>query len=252
MEEQKSVSKSAVTTAISAFAVMATLAGGGVAWWMTHDRPQPTTTAAITSTGASVVNSPQATNVPITVTPIATTPKAPSQVSPATPAPIPTIAQNPANVAPATADKVKVFWIDDKDNKKSSVSSQERKIASTVPKTQEGYAKESLTILLASAGKEGKQTSTIPAGTKLLASAIKSDGLHINLSKEFTQGGGSTSMQGRIAQVLYTATSRNPDMPVWIDVEGKALEALGGEGVEIKQPLTRTAFQQEFKDSVGE
>jgi spore germination protein GerM len=252
MEEQKSVSKSVVTTAISAFAVMATLTGGGVAWWMTHDRPQTNTASTITSTGTSTVKPPQVNISPATVTPIVTASKLPIQAAPASPAPIPSIAQNPANVAPAAEDKVKVFWIDDKDNKKSSVSSQERKIASTVPKTQEGYAKESLTILLASAGKEGKQTSTIPAGTKLLSSAIKADGLHIDLSKEFTQGGGSTSMQGRIAQVLYTATSRNPDMPVWIDVEGKPLEALGGEGVEIKQPLTRKVFQQEFKDSVGE
>ncbi len=252
MEEQKSVSRSVVTTAISAFAVVATLAGGGVAWWMTHDRPQTNTVSTITSAGTAVVKPPQTSTAPNTVVPIVTTPTAPTQVVPATPAPIPSIAQNPANVAPATEDKVKVFWIDDKDNKKTSVSSQERKIASSVPQTQEGFAKESLTILLASAGKEGKQTTTIPAGTKLLSSKIKDDGLHIDLSKEFSQGGGSTSMQGRIAQVLYTATSRNPDMPVWIAVEGKQLEALGGEGVEIKQPLTRKAFQQEFKDSVGE
>lgn len=250
MEEQKSVSKSVVTTAISAFAVVATLTGGGVAWWMTQDRPQTNTSSTITSTGTNTTNPAQTNNT--NVTPIVTTPKVPTQSVPATPAPLPSIAQNPANVAPATDDNVKVFWIDDKDNKKTIVSSQVRKVARSVPQTQEGLAKESLTILLASAGKEGKQTTTIPAGTKLLSSQIKDDGLHIDLSKEFTEGGGSTSMQGRIAQVLYTATSRNPDMPVWIAVEGKQLEALGGEGVEIKQPLTRKVFQQEFKDSIGE
>jgi spore germination protein GerM len=251
MEEQKSVSKSVVTTAISAFAVVATLTGGGVAWWMTHDRPQTSTTSTVTTTGTTTTTSnPVQTNT--TIAPIVTTPSAPTQAVPASPAPTTSVAQNPANIAPATDDKVKVFWIDDKDNKRTSVASQERKIAKSVPQTQEGFAKESLTILLASAGKEGKQTTTIPAGTKLLSSQIKNDGLHIDLSKEFTEGGGSTSMQGRIAQVLYTATSRNPDMPVWISVEGKQLEALGGEGVEIKQPLTRKVFQQEFKDSIGE
>jgi spore germination protein GerM len=249
MEEQKSVSKSVVTTAISAFAVVATLTGGGVAWWMTHDRPQTNTSSTITSTSTNTVKPAQ----PIApVAPIVTTPKVPTQAAPTTTAPVPSIAQNPANVAPATDDKVKVFWIDDKDNKKSSVSSTTQTIAKNVPQTQEGFAKEALTILLASAGKEGKQTTVIPAGTKLLSSQIKNDGLHVDLSKEFTEGGGSTSMQGRLAQVIYTATSRNPDMPVWISVEGKQLEALGGEGVEIKQPLTRKAFQQEFKDSIGE
>jgi spore germination protein GerM len=251
MEEQKSVSKNVVTTAISAFAVVATLTGGGVAWWMTHDRPQTSTTSTVTSTGTTTTTV-NPTQKGTSVTQIVTTPQVSTPVAPTTTAPVPSVAQNPANVAPATDDKVKVFWIDDKDNKKSSVSSQERKIAKSVPQTQEGYAKESLTILLASAGKEGKQTTTIPTGTKLLSSQIKDDGLHIDLSKEFTEGGGSTSMQGRIAQVLYTATSRNPDMPVWISVEGKQLEALGGEGVEIKQPITRKVFQQEFKDSIGE
>jgi spore germination protein GerM len=249
MEEQKSVSKSVVTTAISAFAVVTALTGGGIAWWMTQDRPQPNTSSTITSTGTNTTNPAQTSNT--NITPIVTTPKVPTQAAPTTTAPVPSIAQNPANVAPATDDKVKVFWIDDKDNKKTSVSSVTQ-IAKNVPQTQEGFAKASLTILLASAGKEGKQTTTIPAGTKLLSSQIKDDGLHVDLSKEFTEGGGSTSMQGRIAQVLYTATSRNPDMPVWISVEGKQVEALGGEGVEIKQPLTRKAFQQEFKDSIGE
>lgn len=246
MEEQKSVSKSVITTAISAFAVVATLAGGGVAWMMTHNnRPTQTIT-----TSTSVV-SPQVT-APTVVAPIVTAPNPPTATNPVAPATtVPNIAQNPANVAPAEQGKVKVFWIDE-NNKKISVSSQERKVAAATVRTPEGYATESLKMLLAATGKEGQQTSTIPAGTKLLGSQLKNDGLHIDLSKEFTAGGGSTSMQGRLAQILYTATSRTPDMPVWISVEGKQLEALGGEGVEINQPLTRSTFQQEFKDSVGE
>lgn len=249
MEEQKSVSKSVVTTAISAFAVVATLAGGGIAWMMTHNRPVQTVSSTTTTT---TTQPPQAT-APATVQPIVTAPQPPVGTTPTNPAQTgANIAQTPANVAPATDDKVKVFWIDDKNNKKVNVSSQERQIATATARTPEGFATESLKMLLASTGKEDKQTSTIPAGTKLLSSKLKSDGLHIDLSKEFTEGGGSTSMQSRVAQILYTATSRAPDMPVWIAVEGKQLETLGGEGVEIKQPLTRSAFQQEFKDSVGE
>ncbi len=248
MEEQKSVSKSVVTTTISAFAVVATLAGGGIAWMMTHNRPVQT----ISSTTTTTTQPPQVT-APATVQPIVTAPQPPVVTTPTNPAQTaPNIAQNPANVAPATDDKVKVFWIDDKNNKKVSVSSQERKIATATARTPEGFATESLKMLLASTGKEAKQTSTIPAGTKLLSSKLKDDGLHVDLSREFTEGGGSTSMQSRLAQILYTATSRAPDMPVWIAVEGKQLETLGGEGVEIKQPLTRSVFQQEFKDSIGE
>jgi spore germination protein GerM len=250
MEEQKSVSRSIVATAISALAVGATVAGGGVAWFMSQNHPQPNSPVTIAPSVQNPVNPP--TVNPPSINPITVTPVPPNTVAPVAPAPLPTIVgQKPTTVAPAPAGKVKVFWLDDKDGKKIRVSSQER-IARSTPQDSEGLVKESLTDLLASVGKEGKQTSTIPSGTKLISSNLKQDGLHIDLSKEFTQGGGSTSMQGRIAQIIYTATNQNPEIPVWISVEGKQLETLGGEGVEIKQPLTRQSFQQEFKDSVGE
>ncbi len=251
MEEQKSGSRSIVATTISALAVVATVAGGGAAWFMTQGQQQslrssPTTASSSNSLKPTQVNPPS-------VNPITIAPQSPIVTAPVAPtAPLPTIVgQKPTTVAPATAGKVKVFWLDDQDGKKIKIAPQER-IARSTPQDRDGLVKESLTVLLASAGKEGKQTSTIPAGTKLLSSNLKRDGLHVDLSKEFIQGGGSTSMQGRVAQILYTATSQNPEIPVWISVEGKQLETLGGEGVEIKQPLTRQNFQREFKDSVGE
>jgi spore germination protein GerM len=68
----------------------------------------------------------------------------------------------------------------------------------------------------------------------------------VDLSQEFTAGGGSASMTGRVAQILYTATSINPNTNVWIDVEGKRLEVLGGEGLVLDQPLTRQNFEKNF------
>jgi spore germination protein GerM len=88
-------------------------------------------------------------------------------------------------------------------------------------------------------------TSTIPAGTKLLGVQVKPNGIYVDLSKEFEQGGGSLSMYGRIGQVLYTATSTNPSAPVYLLLEGKPLETLGGEGLEIPQPMTRTQFDEQ-------
>jgi spore germination protein GerM len=93
---------------------------------------------------------------------------------------------------------------------------------------------------------EGTDSTTIPKGTKLLGLKAENDEVHVNLSEDFTSGGGSTSMMGRIGQVVYTATTLNPKAKVYIDVNGKPLDVLGGEGLELQQPLTREQFQKNY------
>jgi spore germination protein GerM len=88
--------------------------------------------------------------------------------------------------------------------------------------------------------------TTIPKGTKLESLKVKNDEIHVNLSNKFTSGGGSASMIGRVGQVVYTATTLNPTAKVYIDVNGKKLEILGGEGLEVEQPLTRESFKKDY------
>lgn len=87
-------------------------------------------------------------------------------------------------------------------------------------------------------------TSAIPEGTQLRSLKVKPDGIYVDLSKSFVSGGGSATMQGRLAQVIYTATSLNPTAPVYLFVEGKPITSLGGEGLEVSQPMTRSQLEQ--------
>lgn len=89
-------------------------------------------------------------------------------------------------------------------------------------------------------------TSAIPKATKLRSIKVDKDNITVDLSPEFTSGGGSASMTGRLGQVIYTATSLNPKAKVFLSVNGKPLETLGGEGLEITQPITRESFQKDF------
>jgi outer membrane biosynthesis protein TonB len=102
---------------------------------------------------------------------------------------------------------------------------------------------------LLTSSKTSDLTTTIPAGTRLLNLQVTETGIYVNLSREFTQGGGSTSMIGRVAQVLYTATSIEPEAKVYLSVEGQLLNEenpLGGEGIMLTEPLTRKQFTQDF------
>jgi spore germination protein GerM len=249
MEEQKSVSKSVVAT-ISALAAVAVVAGGGLAWLMTQQNNQTASNLPIKIVPAPVNTAPTTTIIPPSVAPLPTIVNTPPVSNPTTSNPIPTVAgtkplPNIPNIA-QNNETVKIWRLDD-DGKKTFLVPQERQVPQENSKDPDVLVKRPLASLLASAGKpDGKLTSTIPVGTKLLSANVKPDGIHIDLSKEFTKGFGATSMIGRLGQIIYTATSQNPDAPVWISVEGKPLETLGDVGAEIRQPITRQQYDQDF------
>ena len=134
-----------------------------------------------------------------------------------------------------------IYWLKSKENRLALVP-QPLKIAATQP---DQVLEAAFKTLLAGPS-EGSDSTTIPKGTELLGIKAENNDVHVNLSENFTTGGGSSSMMGRVGQVVYTATSLNPQAKVYIDVNGKPLEVLGGEGVEIPQPLTRESFQKNY------
>jgi hypothetical protein len=93
------------------------------------------------------------------------------------------------------------------------------------------------------AHQEAGDTTAIPEGTKLLRVMRNGSTLFVDLSSEFESGGGSLSMQMRIAQVVYTATQFAGVDSVRIMIDGEMVDAIGGEGIIVAEPLTRRDFQ---------
>ncbi|MGD1854361.1 MAG: GerMN domain-containing protein [Leptolyngbyaceae cyanobacterium] len=88
--------------------------------------------------------------------------------------------------------------------------------------------------------------TVIPKGTQLRSLSINDGDIYIDLSQEFAGGGGSSSMIYRVAQVIYTSTSLDPDAAVYLSVGGRMISdtyPLGGEGLVLEQPVTRETFR---------
>ena len=87
--------------------------------------------------------------------------------------------------------------------------------------------------------------SEIPSGTKLNGLTIDNGVATVDLSRAFQSGGGSTSMQLRVAQVVYTLTQFPSVKRVRFRIDGKPVAAIGGEGVVVDPPVGRAAFEDQ-------
>jgi spore germination protein GerM len=167
-----------------------------------------------------------------------------AQIVQPTPPPIVQQEEVPVAPEPITEEKVvEVCWLNPTNQNIQLVSN-----TMTFQKSvkSESVLQTALETLLARPPAGSNYTTAIPQGTKLLNLTMDKKGIHLNLSQEFVTGGGSASMTGRLAQVIYTATSINKNTPVWLSVEGKPLNQLGQEGLIINQPMTRKDLDTNF------
>ena len=90
---------------------------------------------------------------------------------------------------------------------------------------------------------EAGDETAIPEDTELLYVRREGSVLEVDLSSQFESGGGSLSMQLRVAQIVYTGTQFEGIDAVRILLDGKRVDAIGGEGIVASEPLTRRDFQ---------
>lgn len=102
------------------------------------------------------------------------------------------------------------------------------------PATAEGgpTPREAVAALLAN--EDGRSTA-IPAGTTVRDVVVADRTATVDLSREFASGGGSASMQARVAQVVYTLTQWSFVGRVTFEIDGEPVEAIGGEGVQAHE-----------------
>jgi spore germination protein GerM len=210
---------------VAGCSVLAIATGSAIAWWSTHQDTRPEAAQQANQSQPNEESKPPA----LPVTPDA------SKTAP-----------SPPNSSAASSEQSsQIYWLQPAGDRLKLVPTP----VQGLPTNSAMKMELALNQLLA--GPINSSTSTtIPPGTTLKSVTVKEDGIHIDLSPEFTKGGGSQSMTGRVAQVIYTATSDNPDARVWLSVAGKPLETLGGEGLMLEYPITREQFQKDFPQQV--
>lgn len=87
--------------------------------------------------------------------------------------------------------------------------------------------------------KEMGYFSDIPAKTKLVNIRNEKDAVIVDLSPDFVSGGGSESMTNRVLQVKKTVKANTSGKDVYLFVNGKKADYIGGEGVEVSQPIAK-------------
>jgi len=118
--------------------------------------------------------------------------------------------------------------------------------------TGKGVAAAAMELLLAGpSSKQAEQglTSSVPVGTKLRGVTIDNGVATVDLSPEFSSGGGTLSMTSRVAQVVFTLTQFPTVTSVRFEIEGEPLDVLGGEGIILDHPRTR-ADEEQFAPQV--
>ena len=84
--------------------------------------------------------------------------------------------------------------------------------------------------------------SEIPSGTKLLSVMESDNKIIINMNDDFQYGAGTESINNRLKQLVKTVVGIAPDKNIYLYIEGKQVDVMGGDGVMITQPLNVSDF----------
>ncbi len=84
--------------------------------------------------------------------------------------------------------------------------------------------------------------SEIPVATKLLGITETDNKVIINISDDFENGGGTDSIYSRLMQIIKTALANAQGKKVYLHINGKQADFVGGEGIMVTQPLSENSL----------
>lgn len=85
-------------------------------------------------------------------------------------------------------------------------------------------------------------STEIPETTKLIDIVEAHNKTIINLSADFESGGGSQTMDARVIQLTNTVIDATKGKPVYLKLDGKPVDFVGGEGVEIPKKFSEYEY----------
>lgn len=138
---------------------------------------------------------------------------------------------------------VNVFFIAQNDNKEEVYRAVKREYDAKTDGSKLNFAIKSLLN-----GPKGKEQSLgvyseIPSGTRLISLEEDPNRVIINLSGEFEAGGGTEGIYKRLYQLIKTA-NKNSKADVYLYINGKQADVIGGEGIMINQPLNEKSLDE--------
>ena len=175
-----------------------------------------------------------APTVPVAVTPSTLT-SAPAQLPTTSAEPTSTFPSTTAPATPVARANVRVYF----------ARGEFLGVGAARTVTAASPAKGAMLQLLAgptSAEKAWGLGTEIPAGTALRSLSIGGGIATIDLSKRFEAGGGTLTMQLRIAQVVDTLTQFAGVNKVAFRIGGRKATSIGGEGIMVSPPVGRADF----------
>jgi len=153
----------------------------------------------------------------------------------------PKVQEEPSDDVPKSY--INVYFIGQNANKDEVYKVVKREYDSAKGETKLKYSIENLLKGPTAVEKAKGIYSEIPQGTRLLSLEETPTKIIVNLSSDFEQGGGTDGLYKRLYQLIKTA-NKNTVLDVYLYINGKQVDVVGGEGIMLNQPLNSNSLDE--------